>query len=257
MANERMLLDVAIALGTGIVYAYVGRVTSLRRIGGEAQLAVTLFSVWWYTLAAITWSGAGGRLLGYFGVLDIGIHLTILHVALIALSAAFWGLQYYLFYLFTGSKRWLAPITIYYVLLYLSLLYMIIWRQPTGVTIEGTAVTVGYAREVARPLLVALGIAFLLPTVIGAIGYARLFFRVDTPTQRYRIGLVSFTIIIWFSISLIATTTGLNQAPWWQGVSRYFGLVAALLILAAYRPPGFVQRRWGIQPVTASADRPT
>ena len=249
MANETLLLDAAIAAGSGLVYAYVGRVTSRRKIGGEAQLAVALFSVWWFTLSAITATGAVTRLLAYGGVFDLGLHSTILHVAIVALVAAFWALEYYLVYLFTGSRRWLAPISVYYGVLYLAILYMIVWRQATGIDVVDGRVVWSYAHEVPRAAGAAIGIALIAPTIVGAIGYARLFFRVDDATQRYRIGLVSGTIILWFSTSLVAIGFGFSADAWWTQVSRFFGLVAALLILAAYRPPSFIRRKYGIEPV--------
>lgn len=250
MANEALLLDAAIAFASGVVYAYVGWVTSRRRIGGEAQLAASLFSIWWYTLAAITVVGTAQRVLAYAGIFDLGVHATILHVVILALVAAFWALEYYLVYLFSGSKRWFAPISLYYSILYLWILYLIVYRQPTGVSIVDGRIEWAYVRDASRAVRVALGLAFLLPTLAGAFGYARLYFRVEGTTQRYRIALVSLTFLVWFTTSLVALGLQINDDRWWQEISRYFGLVAALFILAAYRPPGFVRRRWGIEPVT-------
>jgi hypothetical protein len=61
--------------------------------------------------------------------------------------------------------------------------------------------------------------------------------------------MVSFTLLGWFGSALLAYGTGLSTNPWWQAVSRSIGLVAALLIYAAYRPPGWVQRRWGVRSI--------
>lgn len=253
MANETLLLDAGIAVASAAVYAYVAVVTGRRKIGGEAQLAASLFSFWWWTLCAITGVSALQRVLAYVGALDLGLHSTMLHIVLLAIVAAFWALEYYLFYLFTGDRRWLTPISIYYAILYLAILYLIIWRQPTSIGVTDGRLAWSYAREASKAAGLAIGIAFIVPTLIGAFGYARLFFRVEGTTQRYRIGLVSMTIIAWFGTSLVALGLGLNEDVSWQKVSRFFGLAASLLILAAYRPPAWVRRRWGIEPVEQRA----
>lgn len=255
VANEEDLLEAAISTASALVYGYVATVTARRKIGGEAELASSLFTVWWWTLAAVTAVGALRGVLAYGGILDLGLHLTILHTLIVAIVGAVWALQYYLFYLFTGDRRWFAPISAYYAILYVWILYTILWRQATGVVIVDGRLDWSYARDVSDGLRVAQGIAFFAPTLIGAIGYARLYFRVEGTTQRYRIALVSMTILVWFSASLVALGFGFNDDRWWQQLSRFFGLAASLLILAAYRPPAFVRRRWGIEPVGERSDR--
>jgi len=65
-------------------------------------------------------------------------------------------------------------------------------------------------------------------------------------TQKYRILLVSWSIIIWF-ISPVATVLGgLGEQDWWQIASRLLGLTAALTILSAFLPPRWVKQRYGI-----------
>lgn len=249
MPDNALLLGAALQVVTALVYFHVGRVTSMRRIGGEAQLAARLFSVWWFTLGALTAVGAFTRLLVLAGVLDLGLHATLSHLNLLSLCVALWALLYYLVYLFTGSRRWFLPITAFYIVFYVGVVYLLTAAEPVGVIVERGVVRIDYARELSGGPLVALVLALILPPVLGAIGYARLFFQVEELTQRYRIGLVAFTILAWFGSSLVAWAGGFSQAGWWRNISQFFGLIAALAILAAFRPPGFIQRRWGIHAV--------
>lgn len=249
MAAPTLLVDVAFALATAGVYTYVARVTSRRRVEGGGRLALEAFSIWWYALAAITASSAITRTLAYLGVLDIGIHSALLYASILILCVAFWALLYYLAYVYSGDRRWLAPITAFYAAAYIFLLYSFVLRHPIGVEVGDWRSNIVYEREFGRDVRVALLIVFIVPPILGAIAYARLFFAAREPTQRYRIGLVSFTIVAWFSSSLIASATGLSDLPWWHFASRTISLSAALIVLAAYRPPAWIRARWHVRGV--------
>jgi uncharacterized membrane protein HdeD (DUF308 family) len=93
---------------------------------------------------------------------------------------------------------------------------------------------------------VILIVLLLLPQIIGGLAYFTLYFRVSEVTQKYRILLVSWSIIVWFLSPIIALAGGLAQQDWWQLVSRLIGLVAALTILMAYLPPRRLKQRYGI-----------
>lgn len=253
MATITLLLDAAFLILTATIYAYVGRVTLRRHVGGEGQLAATLFGIWWFALAVLQANGALNRAIAAFGALELAFFTTTTYVGMLVLSVALWALVYYLFYLLTGSRRVLLPITAFYILFYAALLYLIAYREPIGIEETAWRVALEYRHEVAKPALTGLVLALILPPLVGAIGYARLFFRVDDPTQRYRIGLVSATIGGWFGTVLVAWMVELSAQPWWQLVSRSIGLLAALLIYTAYHPPGWVRRRYGIEAVDEKA----
>ena len=89
-------------------------------------------------------------------------------------------------------------------------------------------------------------VLLLLPQIIGGFAYFTLYFRVTETTQKYRILLVSWSIIIWFLSPLAALAGGLAEQDWWQLASRLIGLAAALTILIAYLPPRWLKQRYGI-----------
>jgi hypothetical protein len=248
-----LLLNAAILIATGAVYAYVGLVTWRRRVGGEAQLASDLFATFWLALAATTAAGALPRIMAYLGVADLALYATITHVNIFAICIALWGLLYYLLYLFTGKRGTLIPVSIFYVLFYAWLVYILAVRTPTGLEVDGWNVRLTYATEIQGPVITAFALLLILPPVLGAAGYARLFFKVDDPTQRYRIGLVSFTILAWFGTILLVFFLQVGSGVWWQIASRLIGLAAAYLIYAAYRPPAWVRTRWGIRRIDEPA----
>lgn len=246
MENATLLLDALLLVATGFVYGVVGRVVMRRPLRGDARTASTLFGVWWFALAALQLVYAAMRVLGWAGLTDVALFATFVHLEWLALSIALWGLLYYLLYIFTGRSSLLWPTTAFYLAYYVGVVYLIAVAEPTGVVVGAWTVTLQYANEptpVAASLVVLL---LLVPILGGAIGYARLYFHAEGATQRYRIGLVSVTILVWFGSALVVQLLGNSGDDWWRVVNRLIGLAAAGLVYAAYRPPAWVRARYDI-----------
>ena len=92
-------------------------------------------------------------------------------------------------------------------------------------------------------------ILLIFPQVIAGIAYFTLYFSVKEVTQKYRVAVVSGSIIIWFLSAFIASISGLSQYDWWQIASRLIGLGATLAILMAYRPIPWIKQRLGVESI--------
>ena len=162
------------------------------------------------------------------------------------------GLLYYLAYLFTG-KDLLFPMAAGYLVYYLFLVYLVSAAEPASVEVERWTTTLAYENQgiIEGPLASLALLLLVAPQIIGALAYFTTFFRLEDPSRRYRVALVSWAIIIWFSSSLVGSFGGLSDLDWWQIVSRAISLAAAGAVLLAYRPPGFIQDRWGVEPASA------
>lgn len=253
MDEAALLLDIVLSIAVAGVYLLVGVVTGRRRVDGDGQLAVSLFALWWHMLAAMGVIAAMGKVLAVLGIMDASVHATVAQLTLLTLCLALASLLYYLVYLYTGKRRMIWPVGGFYAAYYAWLVYLVESGRPTGAHVEGGRVVLDYAREFTSLEIGLVLLLLLVPPLLGALGYARLFFRAQEATQRYRIGLVSGTIAAWFTSSLLAWGFGFDHAAWWPMASRAIGLAAALLVFAAYRPPAFARRRWGIRPI----DEPT
>lgn len=242
------IVTLAIAVVTAGVYGYVGSRLERRRIEGEAALAWRLFIQWWYGLAAVTFAGAIFTLARGANIVDEAFALTYLYLVLLLITYILWCLLYYLLYLLTGKRSILAPITGFYIVFYVYMLYAITAAGPY-LTAEG----IKYREPLGGPVLALLVAGLLGPHLIGAVGYLRLFFKVEELTQRYRIGLISGTILLWFGSSLLGNIPVGDQRLaaqwWWILVTRGIALVAAFAFLLAYRPPRWVRDRYGIEAV--------
>jgi hypothetical protein len=243
-----LLFSSLFAIAVAGIYGYTGWRLSKRVIHSpEARLAWTSFAVWWYGLAATTLIGGIQNLLGAFGLMSLAVFVTATYVNLLVLCIALWGLVYYLIYLFTGSNRSLIPSLVFYAIYYILLVYYVTASIPDHITIERWTMTLSYANPLTESFFVLVIILLLAPQLIGALAYFTIYFRLTDVTQKYRVLLVSWSIIAWFLSPAIALIGGLSEQDWWQIASRCIGLAAALTILMAYLPPQWLKQRYGIQ----------
>ena len=242
-----LFLSTLFALAAAGIYGYVGWRLSKRLISAsEARLAWGSFTIWWYGLAATTLIGGFLSLLGAFGLTSLPLFVTATYVNILVSCLALWGLLYYLIYLFTGNRQLLVPLVIFYIIYYILLLYYLTASIPESISVERWSTTLVYRAPLTGPFIVILSVFLLFPQIIGSIAYFTLYFRVTEATQKYRILLVSWSIIIWFLSPFVALAGGVAEEDWWQFVSRFIGLAAALTILMAYLPPLRLKQRYGI-----------
>lgn len=242
-----LLFSALFALVSAGVYCYVAWRLSKRVVSSsEARIAWQSFTIWWYGLAATTLTGGFLNMLGVFGLTSLSLFVTATYLNMLAICIALWGLLYYLIYLFTGNSRSRVPLAIFYIIYYFMLVYYITTSIPSNVSVSRWSTTLTYRSPLTGPFFVIILIFLLLPQIIGGFAYFTLFFKVPEATQKYRILLVSWSIIVWFVSPLIAVAGGLGQQDSWQLMSRFIGLAAALTILMAYLPPRWLKLRYGI-----------
>jgi len=247
MIQPTLLFGATFAFLSAGIYFYVGRVLSRRRqTSSGSGMAWLMFVVWWFALSLATLSGGILSLLGAFGIIGLPLFTTITIINLLTTCVALLGLMFYLLYLYTGNTRLIWPVGVFYFGYYGMLVYFVEASDPVGVTVNRWNATLEYQNAVQGPLLLVVLLLLVLPQIIGSLAYFMLYFQVTAKTQKYRILLVSWSIIIWFASSLLAGISGLSQQDWWQIVSRLIGLCAALTILFAYQPPSWIKRRFGV-----------
>jgi hypothetical protein len=247
MTQPTLLFGAAFATLCAGIYFYVGRVLRHRQQSSPgASLAWLMFVVWWYALAAATLLVGIQSLLGAFGIVDLPLITTITLMNLLITCVALFGLMYYLLYLFTGNSRLFSPLLVFYFLYFGLILYYILASVPIGVSVDRWSIALDFQNVIRGPLYVTALLLLVFPQIIGSLAYFMLYFQVKAPTQKYRILLVSWSIIIWFLSSFLASISGLATQDWWQIASRLIGLGAAVTILFAYRPPAWIKRRFGV-----------
>lgn len=247
MIQPTLLFGALLSILCAGIYYYVGRVLSRRQASSDqSRLAWQMFIVWWYALAATTFSGALLSLLGAIGIVGLPLFIAVTLVNQLATCVALFGLMYYLLYLFTGRRNLLVPLACFYVAYYVLLIYYVQASGPIQVSVERWRTMLVYENQITGPFFIILLLLLVFPQIIGSFAYFTLYFRVKNPTQKYRVLLVSWSIIIWFLSAFLASVAGLSQADWWQVMSRLIGLGAASAILLAYQPPVWIKQRFNV-----------
>jgi hypothetical protein len=250
MVEPTLIFGTIFSILSAGIYFYVAHTLGKRKtVSPDARIAWNLFVVWWYALAGITFVNGVLNLVGAIGLTSLPLFLTITQLELLVVCIALHGLMYYLLYIFTGNKKALPMLTVFYIVYYFLLMYYLNLSIPIGVSINRWNVGVDYQQQPTGPFVTLLLVLFVFPQIIGSLAYFTLYFRVKEVTQKYRVALVSWSIIIWFLSSFIASISGLSQYDWWQVTSRMIGLGATLGILMAYRPVSWIKNRLGVSSI--------
>lgn len=248
MSQTTLTLSMLGSVATSLVYLHVGRVLNRRQVSPEARLANNMFVLWWMGLGVMGLFGAAMLGLYMAGGLRVWFYQAYTSFVLMLLFALLWGLQFYLVYLYTGSRRAFAPLGVFYAVLALATMALIEYAgTPQAITDNGWSLQTLPRVEFGQAFTMAFLLVLVGPQMAAAIAYARLYRKARDRTQRYRIALVTTAILVWFGSSLVATALEANRALGWQLLSRVIGLLGALTILAAYKPPTWVRQRYGIQ----------
>ncbi|MCA1813022.1 MAG: hypothetical protein LC624_03605 [Halobacteriales archaeon] len=240
---DRLLVDAAVDLAVAVLYAYVGLRLARRPVPEEAAPAQRMFSLWWFALAATGLVAGALSLAAWQGARDPGLftYLGLLSTATFCLAML--GLVDYLVFLFTGKEPRAAL-----AVLYCGYFALVAW---TALTHHAGALDASGWRPVLRtgeptafvPLVLGLVLLFL-PQVGGALAYLTLYRKVEAAEQRYRIVLVSGSILLWSAGVVVISQPELFPSDALQLAGRAIVLASAVSILAAYQPPGWARKRW-------------
>ncbi len=244
MTTGTLALDALLAVVTALLFAYVGEIVRRRSAADDGgRRALRLFAVWWYGLAVVTLLGAVRSALVLAGNRDLATHVVLNDLSVIPLVALLWGLVSYLAFIYTGSARVFFPITILHLAILAFYGYVVASLTPSAVKVDDWMVSLQYVAEPGGWVIVGVLVTVLVPVLAVALAYGTLYFRTEDRIVRYRIGMTSGAFLLWFGSAGVASATPLGQWYWWPLTARVVGLVATLMILAAYKPPAWVRSR--------------
>jgi hypothetical protein len=250
MSQATLALATLGSVLTSLLYLYIGRVLRRRAVSDHARLANGMFVLWWQSLGGLGLLGAGILALYMAGELRIWMYQTYVTFVLMVLFLALWGLQFYLLYLYTGSRRSFAPLGVFYTVVFLATLALIEYiGAPELITDNGWRLETEPDVEFGLAFNLAFVALIIGPALVTAIAYARLYRKTGDRTQKYRIALVTGAIIVWFGSSVVGTAAQVTEALAWQLFTRVIGVLGALVILMAYKPPRWVREKYGVESV--------
>lgn len=245
---RRVVADLGlVTLGVNFVAALVclgiGISLARRKPQGPARRASIAFSVWWIALAVDMLLNNAPKTLVLAGFAPPPLIVAVTYAVVAAMSLMFWGLVYYLVYLFTGREGAFWPVTIFYAITFVLATTFIASLHPVGATPSGG---IAYANQPSAVAALLWGASILLPPILGSLAYGALVFRVKDAFRRYRIALVSTSMFLWFTTALVANAPGASSDLRAGGLA--VGLLALLGLALAYFPPAALRRRLDIEP---------
>lgn len=250
MAYESLVFSGVLGVITALVYAVVGRTIARRSVARDLHMAQGAFTLWWFALAGTTLVGAAYTLYGAYALPSLALAVATTSLTLLGLCLALAGLLFYLVYLYTGSRKPLVPLAIGYVALYGLFTYLIQVGHPIGVERRQWNVTLQYETEFGTTVGLAAFLLIVAPQIIAAFAYFTLYFRLDDRSQRFRVAVVSWSIILWFASPFLGVVPGVAGSLAWQVTSRLIGFAAAVAILLAYQPPSWLRTRLNVRPIS-------
>ncbi|HKV90830.1 MAG TPA: hypothetical protein VJQ43_06535 [Thermoplasmata archaeon] len=249
MDNTALVTAIATLVAAGM-YLYVGWRLFQRPVSPESRLPAAQFSLFWAALGVGTIATAVESLVAAFQTPSLALVITVTDINILLICALLWGLVSYLAYLYTG-RRVALPLAVVYGILYVLLLYIITASQPDMVTVNSGVVGVHYATFVNGPILAVLLILLILPEFIASFAYFTLVFRTKDPTIRYRVTLVSWSLIAWFGLSFLNIGARLGGGLGAQIVGQGIGVIIAVVVLLAFFPTAGIRSRFGVSAVAA------
>lgn len=248
MPSGTLLLAAGVQVVAAVLYGTLGARLAGQRLAGEDKVAMRLFALWWICLAATSASGMVLSVSAAFGWANFPLFMALTQFTITTICVGLAGLLYYLVYVYTGRSRYLWYVVAFYIVFYIVLEFYILASNPDHVIVGRWATSIGYEHPFAGPyyLLVVLGL--LGPQVGAAFALLMLYRRLESRAQKYRVVIVSVSMLVWFGTSTIASLAKVTQSDAYHFFSLFLGIAAAAMILLAYFPPRMVQERWGITP---------
>jgi hypothetical protein len=236
------------AFASTIVYCNVGYRFYQRSVSPEVHLAKAQFSIFWWGLGVSAGLTGLDSALAAASSLSLAVAVTVGIVGVPIDTVFLWAIVDTLIYLYTG-RYYLLPVAGLYATFYGAALYYKILEQPYGVVIRAGAPTLLVLPVTNHwlAIFVIAGLAF--PKFIAAFLYLSLIRRTQNRTQRFRIAVVSVSIIVWFGITFFFPTS--TTAETFE--RAFLQLVPAVATLIAYLPPQWIRDRLRITGISPPA----
>lgn len=241
-----LALGALVTASAAILFGLAGRLVARREVPPPSRAANLAFSAWWWSAASIMLLLCAGNVLGLAGVMDVDLHVALLHVKALPLSLALGSLMFYLLFLFTGRQGVLKPVAAAYAAHFAFTTWFFGQAGPWTTQVTTWDVRVVPEEPMHGPLGVLFGALLAGPFILTCVGYLLLAFRVGSREQRFRVGLIALSLGQWFLVLLVSFLLGLEDREWFSLLYQVPGLVAGVLVVVAFRPPAWLRARLGL-----------
>jgi hypothetical protein len=247
VTSGTLVLAGIIAGSVGATYAYVATVLARRAdVSPEGRRAMRLFVLWWAMLGVNLF--AGGLTYVLAGTVGVSLAWQTSEALLqrLLLAASLVGLMGYMLYVLSGRTR-VVPLGAVYAAYFVWLVYGLVQQEPIAVASYRWRTDLVYAKPPNPVGEVASFLLIVLPPVVASVAYLRLLPNAPSVSQRWRISVVASAILVWWVVAVLAGQPGLLDDEPVQLAGRALSVATALAVLAAFHPPSWVRRRYGVE----------
>lgn len=251
-----MMFSTVLNTLTTIFFLTIGAMLLGRKMRSEYRLPTTMFGLWWIVLGALKSMEVISRvLLNDYGISYFNVPFEFVKWSL--MPFALFALGYYTIFLFSGKTKWSIPLALLYLAVGVFLIYLMATSGPYVILEETTIGKTTYlpgdvAYQIKTPLYMGLMIlaALIFPQLVICIALFYLYFKLDRPTQKYRILLIASSIFFWLGSSFVMSAFGTATKSTALVVQHLIELLAAVMIYLAYMPPQFIKTRYGVKSIS-------
>lgn len=244
LVHPTLAVAAVVAATAASVYLFVGRRFARRPAPPEARFALRMFALWWIATGVNILLGSVSIAFAAFGQTNLEVQVAYTVVQRGLLAGALIGLTHYLLVMVRGKAptRFLVAFYVAYFLFLLGSLYS---NDPTGVYVGEWRTDLEYAQPASERNWADLAnFAWLVLPPVGLSIAAIVASRSLPPSQRpqrNRITLVGTAIVVWWVVAVLAGHREAFGQEFFQVFNRLLGLSMALVVLAAYSPPRWMQ----------------
>jgi hypothetical protein len=242
-------IDAILLAAMTFAFLYLGFSLMRRKVDQGVRRYMYSFALWWILLGIITGAiGLGIHLLTAVDYLAPVVYIAYIYIVLIMLAMSL--LVNYLAFIYLGEGKALRTekivVSVYYGALTVYLLYITYIRSPSAVLSDFAGARINYETQLDQimPGLALLTTALVYVPQFIVLGLLfKLRSKLTEPTQRYRILLVALSITIWFIYGFIISAAEITGSAATHFFGRLVALAAALIVLCAYFPLKFIQKK--------------
>lgn len=224
-----LLVASLLAIVTGAVYLAIGVHYARRAVAARVQ---AYFALYWLGLAFFGLSDGAWSILVPLADPPLALGVTILYLKTIFGSIGFFGLVYYLTYLYRGDERAKVPLAVFYGLAFSLVLYSYVAADPVGQEVQTWRSGLVYAHPGGAFGTIAVLLLFA-PPLLAAIAYARLRSRTTDPRARRRILVTSVALGVFFGTTMLAWLA--SFASWWPLAEKLLALGSGIAVVRVLR----------------------
>ena len=256
MAPLPILVTGASSLVAAACFLLVGVALRRRRYSAELRHAGQAYVLWWFTFAFVAMDDAARILLGLADPPPADLYGFLAELKIAANGVAIWALGRYVLFLRNGRGWYSLPIAVFAIVHSLFFVWGVEAGRPAEIAVDTWSPRLvlhgpGTGLPGAGPLTL---IMYFLPTILLCLAYLVLARRMETRTQRARVVAIALGVVVFQVVQTIQFNL---QTPADSPLFAILPLVSAamaLVVLATYRPPAWLTRRFGIEGLARDAD---